>query len=74
MKIKIIKGVCCNPWNLSALIGDEIEINDLQAKELIEAGRAVASKKAVEKPVEATIEAVEAPEIEAPKKTTKKAK
>ena len=39
-KIKIIKGVCCNPWNLSHLIGDEIEIDSKQADELVAAGRA----------------------------------
>lgn len=41
MKVKIIKGVACNPWHLSALIGDEIELDEKQGKELIEAERAV---------------------------------
>jgi hypothetical protein len=40
MKVKIIKGVACNPWNMSNLIGDILEIDNKQGAELIEAGRA----------------------------------
>ena len=41
MRIKITKGVACNPWHLSALIGDVVELDAKQAKELIEAERAI---------------------------------
>ena len=40
MKVKILKGVACNPWHLSALPGDVIELEAKQAKELIAAERA----------------------------------
>jgi len=40
MKVKILKGVACNPWHLSALPGDVIELDAKQAKELIAAERA----------------------------------
>ena len=46
MKIKIIKGVACSPWYLSALVGDKIELDDKQANELIQAGRAEAIEEA----------------------------
>lgn len=41
MKIKIITMVACPPWNLSALPGDEIEIEEKQALELISMNRAI---------------------------------
>jgi hypothetical protein len=66
MKIKIIKGVACNPWNMSALCGDVIEVDDKQAKELIAAERAVET----DEPLTHVEETEEAP-TEAPKKKGK---
>lgn len=40
MKIKIISMVACPPWNLSALPGDEVEVDEKQGTELISLGRA----------------------------------
>lgn len=40
MKVKIIGAVCCNPWHMSNLVGDVVDIDDKQGAELIEAGRA----------------------------------
>jgi hypothetical protein len=67
MKIEIIKGVACNPWNMSALCGDVIEVDDKQAKELIAAERAVET----DKPLTHVEEVTEAPIEEAPKKKGK---
>lgn len=65
MQVRIIKGVCCNPWYLSALVGDVLDLEEKQANELIELQRAVA--------IEATPVVINEATTEAPKpKPTKK--
>lgn len=51
MKIRILKGVACPPWNIAAFVGQVITVTKEMGAELIEAERAeaVSDKAAADK-------------------------